>query len=470
MLLGTYDESRSVCQEAIPMARRAGARAQEGHLLNTLGCDLAYLGEPVSAVRHLQEALAIAREVNDLDDVCRAYLNLSDILAGPLNQLEPAVAAAIEGAEIAQRMGMGADYGVSLQSSAAAALIDLGRLDEAAELMIEAEGRGPSEVAAIDFHRCAAKLNLFAGRLEVAAAEVARTRELMERTVDPPYQSPMYAIEAELALWQGRPYAAKEAVADGLQRLGAEDHWLAAPLLWLGLWAEADAAVRVGGRRGGAEAQLVDTSSTERALRDRRIRARGSILAPMTQAYLKLSESEGVRLTCLSAAAAWEDAAATLKPLNHPYLEGYAHWRHAEALLAERHGREGSQALCRAHRIATEIGAQHLLNEVVLLASRARIELSASVPSTSRPAGGAATGVHTVGTGLTARQVEVLRLVSAGLTNREIARALFISEKTAGAHVSSILANLGVRSRVEAATAAHRLGLVPTPEVEPASV
>ncbi len=68
------------------------------------------------AVRHLQEALAIAREVNDLDDVCRAYLNLSDILAGPLNQLEPAVAAAIEGAEIAQRMGMGADYGVSLQS------------------------------------------------------------------------------------------------------------------------------------------------------------------------------------------------------------------------------------------------------------------------------------------------------------------------------------------------------------------
>ena len=45
------------------------------------------------------------------------------------------------------------------------------------------------------------------------------------------------------------------------------------------------------------------------------------------------------------------------------------------------------------------------------------------------------------------------------MTNREIARQLFITEKTAGAHVSGILATLGVRSRVEAATTAHRLGL-----------
>ena len=47
-----------------------------------------------------------------------------------------------------------------------------------------------------------------------------------------------------------------------------------------------------------------------------------------------------------------------------------------------------------------------------------------------------------------------------GHTNREIGATLFISEKTASVHVSRILAKLGVRSRVEAATAAHRLGLV----------
>jgi DNA-binding NarL/FixJ family response regulator len=47
-----------------------------------------------------------------------------------------------------------------------------------------------------------------------------------------------------------------------------------------------------------------------------------------------------------------------------------------------------------------------------------------------------------------------------GRTNREIAQTLFISPKTATVHVSNILAKLGVRSRVEAATMAHRLGVV----------
>ena len=44
------------------------------------------------------------------------------------------------------------------------------------------------------------------------------------------------------------------------------------------------------------------------------------------------------------------------------------------------------------------------------------------------------------------------------MTNREIAQALFVTEKTAGAHVSNILGKLRVRSRLEAATAAQRLG------------
>ena len=64
--------------------------------------------------------------------------------------------------------------------------------------------------------------------------------------------------------------------------------------------------------------------------------------------------------------------------------------------------------------------------------------------------------------GLTAREMEVLALVGEGLTNRQIAERLFISPKTASLHVSRILAKLGVRSRVEAATTAHRLGLAAT--------
>ena len=61
--------------------------------------------------------------------------------------------------------------------------------------------------------------------------------------------------------------------------------------------------------------------------------------------------------------------------------------------------------------------------------------------------------------GLTTREREVLALVAEGYTNRRIAEALFISESTAGVHVSHILAKLGVESRTEAATIAVRLGL-----------
>jgi DNA-binding NarL/FixJ family response regulator len=61
--------------------------------------------------------------------------------------------------------------------------------------------------------------------------------------------------------------------------------------------------------------------------------------------------------------------------------------------------------------------------------------------------------------GLTEREIEVLRLIAAGRTNKEIASTLYISPKTAGAHVSSILAKLGVERRAAAATLAQRLGL-----------
>jgi len=65
--------------------------------------------------------------------------------------------------------------------------------------------------------------------------------------------------------------------------------------------------------------------------------------------------------------------------------------------------------------------------------------------------------------GLTSRQVDVLRLLAEHLTNAEIAHRLYISEKTAGHHVSAILAKLDVSSRRAAARLAGELGLVAGP-------
>jgi len=61
--------------------------------------------------------------------------------------------------------------------------------------------------------------------------------------------------------------------------------------------------------------------------------------------------------------------------------------------------------------------------------------------------------------GLTAREVEVLKLVAQGATNREIASALFITENTVRNHLKNILAKLHLKNRIQAAVYAARKGL-----------
>jgi DNA-binding NarL/FixJ family response regulator len=100
-----------------------------------------------------------------------------------------------------------------------------------------------------------------------------------------------------------------------------------------------------------------------------------------------------------------------------------------------------------------------LSDDIALLARRARIGLGDDADASAAGHAGDGGTSERDRLGLTAREFEVLRLVAAGRSNREIAGELFISVKTASVHVSNILGKLGVASRGEAAAAAHRLRL-----------
>jgi DNA-binding NarL/FixJ family response regulator len=107
--------------------------------------------------------------------------------------------------------------------------------------------------------------------------------------------------------------------------------------------------------------------------------------------------------------------------------------------------------------VASRLGAAPLRGELELLARRGRLRLQ-TPPQQARaaePDGPSAAR----SLGLIRRELEVLELVAAGRSNRQIGEELFITPKTAGLHVSRILAKLGVAGRGEAAAVAHRLGI-----------
>jgi DNA-binding CsgD family transcriptional regulator len=132
-----------------------------------------------------------------------------------------------------------------------------------------------------------------------------------------------------------------------------------------------------------------------------------------------------------------------------PYVPDAARVRRQLArVLAETGDREGAmRELRRVHEVFAHLGAEQELD-----ATREQLrELGARPPTRSMTAGVA---------GLTGRELEIVRLVAARRSNKEIGTVLGISARTASTHLSNIFAKLGVESRGELADRAREAGLL----------
>jgi DNA-binding CsgD family transcriptional regulator len=176
-----------------------------------------------------------------------------------------------------------------------------------------------------------------------------------------------------------------------------------------------------------------------------------------------LTEAEATRATGSSDPAAWTRAIELWEGRGRVFEPAYARYRRAEAQLAAGgHRSDAAHDLRVALAAARSLGAEPLERAIADVAARARLPIVAE-----RLASGAGDDpAERLPAPLTRREREVLALLAEGRTNRQIADELFISESTAGVHVSNILGKLGVTGRTEAAAVAFRAGLVPgEPEV-----
>jgi DNA-binding CsgD family transcriptional regulator len=149
----------------------------------------------------------------------------------------------------------------------------------------------------------------------------------------------------------------------------------------------------------------------------------------------------------------WQVAVDAWSVTGQVHDEAWASVHLAECQAAVGAKQAAAESLQRARAIGADLRAPALLGAVHEVGHRARLCLDGDL---ERPRASAHPATH----GLTDREVEVLRLVGMGRTNSQIAMDLFISPKTASAHVSHILVKLDVGSRSQATTAGHRLGLL----------
>jgi DNA-binding CsgD family transcriptional regulator/tetratricopeptide (TPR) repeat protein len=443
-------------RDAIAAARACGAAGAEADASVTLGAAMAYLGTVDDGLGVLRFGLRLALETAETEGsytALRAYVNLSDVLE-LLSQHAEAAQAAADGLTLAERVGSSRTFGSYLVGNRAEPLLRLGRWAEADRLLAEALADQPEGVFGATLHQLRAELAAMRGDDAAADGELRAARQTFTRTLDPQFTQPLRYVAALIALHQGDLTRARDAVAAGIEDAGEE--WssrYAWPVVWLATRTEADDATRYRDRREDIPAAI-----TARCAELADVAAGLATTAPALAGYGRLVTAERARAAGTATVADWAGAVAAWRAAGEPYPLSYALLRLAEAHVTAGETAEAAAAARESHALAQRLGAAPVAAEAAALARRARLDLGPGAPAGGQGGSAAEPADELARFGLTDREREVLLLVAAGHSNPEIAKALFISAKTASVHVSNILAKLGVSGRVEAAGVVHRLG------------
>jgi len=438
----------SYAEEALALARQTGDLASEANALLTLAMFRAGAGHASAAdsepIGLIAQARAMAERAGAHDLLVKAAVNESHLLEGA-GEHELAAAAARRGMAGGDERYLARAWSDLLVINQVESLSALGRWDEAIGVADAARYRMLSPL-----HRC--ELRVLSGRIALARGEVQAAAEAATTAAGllrgAPYKDerhlPLGVLEILVAATTGAAATIQTAarVIDAYDLSGSGPRYV-----WPTLVAAAGACLAGAGDGSGEAAVLAGRLRTiaeklevfgpvQHASRLTFAAALGPVLGsafgPALDAGLGGGSDDG--------GSAWDEVAAAWGALGEPYPRAQALLRAAEAVLSggDRDGAAGR--LRQALDLATRLGATPLAEQVALAARRAGLDRG-----------------NARGFGLTGRELEVLRLVAVGRSNRDIAAELFISPKTASVHVSNILGKLGVASRGEAAAKARTI-------------
>jgi DNA-binding CsgD family transcriptional regulator/tetratricopeptide (TPR) repeat protein len=434
-------------EEAVRIARRSGSKHALGRALCARAAVADYIA-PTTSLADSELSEQLARTCGDVDTVTNAAIWRFNALYALGRRAEAAdvTRAAYYDAVTA---GAGA-WAYFLAFQAAYELVSLGRWDDSRALLRSALAARCTGIPGGGIRLTACLLAVRSGRTEEARQHFDRALELISDDFNP-LRQPVTGAGVELMIAEGRAADAMTWARPRLTALNqppvAEDDDV------LPVYARAAAETARSARDSGdaagaaAAAEVVDRVIGEWS-REPFLHALGGADVQAMNQSLLAAELARCRDTP-DQPERWRRAVETCGITGNRWHQAVAQWRCAEAGLASgwTPSRSGD-LLRRAHRCAVELGARPLQVEVEGLARRSKINLQEPVPIP--PA------ADPLLAALTSREREVLAFLVAGRSNGEIAKELFISDKTVSVHVSNILRKTGTSSRVAAAALAER--------------